>query len=396
MMASKHRIIVFLLAAAGLCGAVAAASYQAETTSALQDALVKLHRGQLSQAEADALILASRSDKSATRAWLVVASARQRLAKHEGAVRAYHNFLESCTSPQLRAYVTEQITECRARLAPPAKQSVAPSRRLTRADLTDLGTVGPRMLTETSEHFVVRARNARLVKLAVVEAEAALTRICGYILCGKAYPHSVTITIWADQKEYAAHARNAPEWAGGSFSIASDNGVITRRIDLTQCDGNGQFDVIMLDRVLPHEMCHLALQEFFGDAHCPLALNEGLAMLAETETDNARVILAGMALAADRDASLVDLFARQRHSMGDPAVFYAKSFTFIEFVRSRMTHHQFRAFLSHVKDGCAIGDAIQRAFCAPDDEQFMPALARAWQDRTVVQAQFLRALAKGK
>jgi len=395
-MVSRRLVIVYGVAVAGVCGLVAAGSYHAETTRGLQDALAKLHRGQLSQAEADALVLASRSDKSAPRAWLVVASARQRRGKYAAAARAYRNFLANCTSPRLRAYAGEQIVQCTADGSGPAPRRAAPSKRLTAADLAELATVEKQMRTETTEHFVVRARNARLAKLTAIEAEASLRRICGYILCGQAYPHSVAITVWADHKEYADHARDAPEWAGGSFTITSDNGVATRRIDLTQRDADGRFDTIMLDRVLPHEMCHLVVHEFFGDVECPLVLDEGLAMLAECETDNARVMLAGLVLAADREASLDDLFVRPRHTIGDPAVFYAKSFTFIEFLRNRMTPEQFRAFLSYVKGGCGIGDAIQRAICCPDSEQFIPALARAWQDRTVLQAQFLRALADRK
>jgi len=381
---------------ASMCGAVDPATYQAETTSALQDALLKLQRGQLLQAEADALVLASRSDRSAPRAWLVVAAARCQRDKHQAAIRAYRNFLDNCTSPRLRTYAARQIVRCEGKTAAPAKPRIAPSKRLKEADLAALSRVGPRMLTETSEHFIVRAKNAGVAKLMAAEAEESLRRICGYILCGQAYPHTVTITIWSDQKEYAAHAKNAPEWAGGSFAITSENGVASRRIDLTQLNDKGRFDTIMLDRVLPHEMCHLVVQEYFGDGRCPLVLNEGLAMLAESETDNARVMLAGMALAADGKVSLEDLFARQRYSMGDPAVFYAKSFTFLEFLRSRMTQEQFRRFLSHVKGGCSIGDAIQRALCAPSSERFMPALARAWQDRAVEQAHFLRALADRK
>ena len=395
-MASRRFVILYFVAVAGICGFVAAASYQAETTCSLQDTLAKLHRGQLPQAEADALVLASRSDKSAPRAWLVVATARQRLGKHKAAIRAYRDFLANCTSPQLRTFATEQIAECQGRLSGPTMRPAAPSTYLGPADLVELAKVGKQMLTETTEHFLVRARNARVAKLTAIEAEASLRRICGYILCGQAYPHSVTINVWADQKEYAANARNAPEWAGGSFTVTSDNGVLTRRIDLTQCDADGRFDPIMLDRVLPHEMCHLVTKEFFGDARCPLVLDEGLAMLAERDTDRARVLLAGVALAADRSASLDDLFTRQRATIGDPAVFYAKSFTFLEFIRNRMTQEQFRAFLSYVKDGCEIGDAIQRAICAPDREEFIPALARAWQDRAVIQAQFLRALADRK
>ena len=395
-MVSRRVILVGVLAMAGLCGAAESAAYQDETTRGLQDALLKLQRGQLSQAEADALVLASRSDRSAPRAWLVVAAARRQGGKYRGAIRAYRSFLDNCTSPRLRTYAASQIVHCQTQTAAPAEPRVAPSKRLTKADLAALARVGPRLLTQTSEHFIVRAKNAQVAKLMAAEAEASLRRICGYILCGQAYPHTVTITIWADQKEYAANAKNAPEWAGGSFAISSENGVASRRIDLTQLNEKGGFNTIMLDRVLPHEMCHLVVQEYFGDGRCPLVLNEGLAMLAESRTDNARVLLAGMALAADGKASLEDLFARQRYDMGDPAVFYAKSFTFLEFIRSRMTAKQFRRFLSHVKGGCSIGDAIQRALCVPSSEQFMPELARAWQDRSVEQAHFLRALVDRK
>ena len=395
-MASKRWVILFLVAVVGASAFVSAGSYQVETTRSIQDTLAKLHWGQLAQAEADALILASRSDKSVPRAWLVVASARQRRGNYRGAVRAYRNFQANSTSAQLQAYAADKIIECTARQSAPAKRHVAPSKRLGPPDLVELAKVDKEMLTETTSHFMVRARNARLAKLTAVEAEASLRRICGYILGGQDYPHSVVINVWADQKEYAAHARNAPEWAGGSFTVTSDNGVATRQIDLTQRNAEGQFDTIMLDRVLPHEMCHLVVQEFFGDARCPLVLDEGLAMLAESETDSDRVLLAGMALAADHNAALADLFARQRHNMGDPAVFYAKSFTFIEFIRNRMTHEQFRAFISYVKGGCAIADAIQRAIGAPDSEEFLPTLGRTWQDRTVLQAQFLRALADRK
>lgn len=395
-MASKRWVMLSLVAIAGAVAFASAGFYQAETTRSIQDALGKLHAGQLAQAEADALILASRSDKSAPRAWLVVASARQRRGSHEGAVRAYRNFLANCTSPQLRTYAANKIIECKARQSAPAKRPVAPSKRIEPAEMVELAKVGKEMLTETTSHFMVRARNRRVAKLTAAEAEASLRRICGYILGGQDYPHSVVINVWPDQKEYADHARNAPEWAGGSFTVTSDNGVATRRIDLTQRNADGRFDTIMLDRILPHEMCHLVVQELFGDAHCPLVLNEGLAMLAESETDSGRVLLAGMALGADRNVSLADLFARQRHNMDDPAVFYAKSFTFIEFIRNRMTHEQFRAFISYVKGGCAIGDAIQRAIGSPDSEQFLPTLGRTWQDRTVVQAHFLRALADRK
>jgi hypothetical protein len=213
------------------------------------------------------------------------------------------------------------------------------------------------------------------------------------ILGGRDDPHYVEINVWADQDDYIAHADDAPEWAGGNFSVQSRHGVTTRRIDLTQRDARGRFAVIMLDRVLPHEMCHLVVHEYFGDAACPLFLNEGLAMLAECEVDNQRVIVAGTTLAGGEPLSLRDLFARERHNMGEPGTFYAASFSFVEFLHSRMTEDQFTEFLAHVKDGCFVCDAIQRALCSPDTPTFPTDLESAWQSHAILQAQITRALA---
>ena len=161
---------------------------------------------------------------------------------------------------------------------------------------------------------------------------------------------------------------------------------------------NGQdvdIDVNMLDRILPHEICHLVLAERFGDAHCPLPLNEGLAMMAETTLHNDRIRLAAAALASHRKIPLRRLLAATRVQADDAAVFYAESHSLVSFLHARLTARQFRDLLANLKDGCPFGDALQRALYLPPDEDFLPRLADAWAAEAIRQGQFLKALDTG-
>ena len=392
-MADRRTILAAVLLVSPMANMAGPMLPDTDGTSGVQQALEHLRCGRHEQAERAALGLArEEGPRAVPEAWLIVATARQRGGKRKDAVLAYQRYLALCTSPVMRQYAMEQIRLCRSPGMEAAPRT-APSRELTPADLRALMRIRRRIQVESSEHFVVRARNSRVARLIAVEAEKALGRICRDVLAGQEFPHRVDIYVWSDRREYAAHAQNAPEWSGGNFSIVARNGLVTRRIDLIQLDRTGRFATVMLDRVLPHELCHLVLQEYFGDAACPLLIDEGLAMLAESgQMDNARFLLAGAALGARKHISLTALLARRRHEVKDPAVFYAKAFSFLEFLHSRMNREQFREFLAHVKDGCSVNEAIQRSLYLPLDGTFSAALARAWQDRSVRHAQYLRAL----
>ena len=170
------------------------------------------------------------------------------------------------------------------------------------------------------------------------------------------------------------------------------DGKHVRRIDLTQCDAKGRFDTTMIDRVLPHELCHLVLADYFGDAACPLLLEEGLATLAESTLDQRRVVQAGAVLAKPNHTSLEKLLRWQREDIRYPEQFYALAFSFVEFLRDLLTREQFADLLYHVKSGCHLTEALQRALYAPPDELFLPSLTAAWEDHAVADAQFIEAL----
>ena len=388
---SRISLVCLGLVSIGAWATIAVTARAPVAADGTQKALEHLSAGRHETAERLAEGLATRDSAPVRRAWLIVASARQRQGKYAAAVEAYQRFLRSCDRIEERRYVMRQIRTCRAAAAP-AEKTLPPSRSLTKEQMAELARVEEEFFTESSDHFLVRAKNRKLPKLLAREAERALTRICKVIMRGQEYPHTVSITVWPDRKQYLANAEDAPEWSGGSFRFTVKDGIVTRRIDLTQRDAEARFDTVMLDRVLPHEMCHLVVKEHFGDAVCPLFLNEGLAMLAESEVDPRRLILAGAALAGDAGIELPDLFIRGRPDVGDPGVFYAESFSFVSFLHARMGPEQFRSFLGHVKGGCTVADAIQRALYMPADTNFPRKLAAAWQRHAITDAQYIRAL----
>ena len=390
-MASRTAILATGMLAAGLTLAAGIGGFS--TTDRIQDALSALAENDPLRAEAVAAGVVGSERDGAWRAWMIVAAARQRQGRHRQALEAYRQFLALCRDPAERTYAIERIRKCRLAFAPPPRP-VPASKLLSRRRRAELAEVDSQQYTESTEHFVIRAYNGSLAKLVGSQAEVSLRRICRIILSGQDYPHAINLYVWPDVAEYRKHAVSAAEWSGGSFTLRHDaSGQTVRRIDLTQRDGDGGFDVVMLDRVLPHELCHLVLTELFGDARCPLALNEGLAMMAEAEVDNSRVLLAGAAVAGgDRKIALETLLLMDQCKAENAAVFYAEAFSLTCFLHCRLTPEQFRETLAHIKGGCTLEEAVQRALYVPYEEAFLERLARSWENEAVRQSQFLKAL----
>ncbi len=390
-MARNKAIAAVMLAGAALCASASVMTSPDNTAGEMQQALQSLRTGDFAQAESIATDLASRPEQPVNRAWVIVAAARQNLRQYASAARAYHLYLASCENENTRPFVMQQIQACKSAQSPAGPRQ-APSQRLTADERKQFAETAEETFTESSEHFVVKARNARLARVTADEAEIALRRICHSILGGQEYPQSVEVHVWADRQEYLAQTLDAQQWSGGSFSLQNVDGTLIRRIDLAQRDEKGEFSTSMLDRVLPHELCHLVLKEQFGDTACPLFLNEGLAMLAEAQIDPDRIALAGATLAGKNKISLEDMFVRQKYGQTDAPAFYAESLSFTLFLQSRLGRDQFRAFLDNVKSGCTVVDALQRALYIPHSDEFLPRLAETWEQNAIADVQFVRAL----
>lgn len=402
----------------------------------MQSALALLACGELAAAEAQARKLATDPAAPTPRAFLIAAVACQQQKRYDQAIQAYKDFLSGCSSESLRQYALEQIDMCKA-AADGVRAPALPSAALNDQDKFDLSEIGADECAESSQHFVVRSRNAKLSKLVASQAEKSLARICRDVLGGQEFAHNVDVYVWMDPKDFHANAKDAPEWASGSFSISVTSGVASRRIDLTQLDKDGAFSAAMLDSILPHELCHLVTKEYFGDAPYPLFLDEGLATTAQWQVDNDRFVLAGSAVSGKEKIPLEKLLLSTRADIGrlpkdagdkaaaargrpsgarssaaGPAagsaaladvsghgpqgtaasIFYAESLSFVQFLKDRLTDRQFSDFLDHVKSGCTIGDALERAMYLPHNEEFLPSVAKAWEEHAVQQAQVIRAL----
>jgi hypothetical protein len=290
--------------------------------------------------------------------------------------------------------VIDQLAQCESgvntSLRPPL-----PSAGLSLERRQALATVEEEAAIETTAHFIVRSRNAELSRLVAAEAEQALARIAALVMGGSEYPHSVTIEIWPSPSEYPPQLRglNDADGAVGTFQIAADpSGFMQRTVHLVQRDDDGRFDVTMLDRVLPHELCHLVLSEWFGDAPCPLYVQEGMAMLAEYGGQEARVLRVGTAVAHNKALPVQTLLIRETCPPDELDLFYAQSYCLLAYLQQRLTGGQFAQLLQQMKSGSSLREGLARALLVSDEERLMRQLEQAWQNDTLEQAQILSAL----
>lgn len=388
-MAGKAGMLV-VVAATGLLAL--AARGPSSPDGRLDQSLRALWAEQFSAAEELAQDLAQSDAPDGARAWVVVAAARQRQGRCDDAAEAYRQFLAVCQEEGEKRYALRQIELCQ-QSTQPAPAAEAPSRGLSADDLARLAEVQDQTSIETTEHFVVRAANPALAKLVARQSKLALAHICRDLLAEPDYPHSVEIYVWPDQSAFRANAPGrSNQWTGGAFTLRQEQFRTIRRIDLMQLDQDRKFDAAVIDRVLPHEMCHLVLVEFFGQAHCPLALSEGLAMAAEPLANKANIILAGAALAGPKKIDLHDMLAKQSCDDGDAAVFYAESYSLVNYLQGRLSRDQFKEMLLQLKAGCWLEEALQRAVCMPPEEGFLDQLGAAWENDAIRNAHFIQAL----
>jgi hypothetical protein len=264
----------------------------------------------------------------------------------------------------------------------------------------------------TSPHFRVHCANRELGDILAGQAELDLRRIRESLIVEKVdLPYIVDIHVWPDPQKYLAEAPHAStDSVGCASEVHTDDGPPTQRIDLLHRSDDNVFLTNLLQRVLPHEICHIVLREYMrqgrpqnsgdranGDP-CPLALHEGLAMLAENRTDEDRIRLAALAACANTETPLLQiqkLLSRQRYNQttdDKKAIFYAASYSFAEFLRGRLNDEQFGEFLAHVRRGCSVPVAIQRAMYLPHNKKFPKELAKAWKQYAILQGQILQTL----
>ncbi len=365
-----------------------------DDVAAVQQALDAYSRGQLADAATLSEQVASHPVTPNGRAWIIAASAYHARGEYADAADAYRAFLGVCRSPSDREFALGKLAECRQHPAKSTAAPTVPSELLTSKQIEELSEVTDRTCIESSAHFVVESHNPKLSKLLAEQAEQALRRITKVVMRGAEYPHSVRVKVFPTVKEYRANAKNSPEWSGGSFELTVDEtGFAQRAINLTQLDESGALNTDVFDRILPHELCHLVVTEWFGDAHSPLYLQEGMAMAAEYGDHSKRILLAGRDAGSGKALGLQELVATEKYDDGNVDLFYARAYSFVSYMHQRLTPKQFADTLANIKAGNPLRDALHKALYLPDSNAFMSQLEQSWQDDAIANAQYLTFLA---
>ena len=321
---------------------------------------VRLLRAGEIQGARDRFASAIDADPGDGRAYMYTAMCHEKLGQWAEAQKhweAYQALAEDSTAKQL---AVRRIRQCKA------KQLTQPSLPMSVASASsrELGRAGAECHTVRSRRFIVRARNAQLAELAGEHAERCLTQLCRTFMRGVAWPRVITIEIFRDHPEYL-RLSGMPAWSTGGFvyrPMGVDN--ITRRVYLVQLDQKGQFASDLLPEVLPHELTHLVLREYFGERPIPMALNEGLAMYMEAGNRADRYDWpAYQAAKGGKHFPLATLYAAYGYPKGRKRIwlFYSQSASATRFLVDSLGPAATAVMLEELKHGQTMQIALRKA-----------------------------------
>jgi hypothetical protein len=148
--------------------------------------------------------------------------------------------------------------------------------------------------------------------------------------------------IHSSLSTYSAATENRATSSGYSVTHSSRGRIVSQRIDLLK-DGSDT-----LNAVMPHELAHVLLSNYFVRRPLPLWAEEGLAVLAETpEIRNAHRKNLDTYARRGTLFSTQDIMGMREYPTGEQrGVFYAQSVSLVEFLISRRGTPQFMEFLS--------------------------------------------------
>ncbi len=379
----------------------------ASRMSPIHKAMVMLEENRFGMAERLATIALNdktNPSKDSHRAWLIIAMSRKGRGQYADAIKAYDEYLKNNLDSNQKKFAISQKQDC-SQLANQASSST--SEKISAKQLYDFSKIDPRSIRASSKHFIIHARNRKLAEFMAKRAEIELDRILQKLPLDKLgldKKRKVDLHIWPDEKQYKAATGNIAGHSGGMFT--PDKGKNKRlRIDLIQLDKNGHFSKTSIDHVLPHEICHILFHTYSSSGPAdertplPLSINEGLAMTMEQKIVNRRIMLAGSAMAGnDRTfIPLQKLLSTQNYSEIDNiSLFYAESYSFVQFLWQWMDASQMGEFLSQLRGGANVETSLQRAMLLPDSEDLLGQIEEKWRDYAVMQRDILKSLSKEK
>lgn len=296
------------------------------------------------------------------RAYYYAAMCGEKLGKWGEAVKCWEAYQALASAASARKLAAVHVRMCKAKQAA-AKPAQANAAKKEKIDYREFDKVELGFCTKRSERFIVRARNQALAQLASKKSEYYLDEIMYRFMRGRAWPRRTTITIYADHTEYVRKS-GMPPWSGGGFmyeQISIDS--VIRRVVLFQLDPKGKYRRNLLTEVLPHELTHLVLREYFGERRMPLALNEGLAMYMEEGTGEQSHSKMIKPAKQGKHMPFAKLYESTEYpkQWGKIGAFYAQSASATRFILSLLGRDGAATMLEEIKRGWPMKEALLTA-----------------------------------
>jgi hypothetical protein len=392
-------LTILALVSAPVSGAEKSRKNDKPRMSPLQQAMRWLEEKRFNLAERSALTaLRGKPSKKKNRAWLIVAMARKARGQYHRAVDAYDRYLKQAPKGVEKEFAASQKQQC---IEMSDYEGRNPYDRIEPKQQIGLSRIDRKPVVIKSAHFMIRARNELLAEFVAKQSEVELKRLLRLLPLGKLKIRDlIEIHIWPDEGRFkAATDDNGTEHSGGLFS-PHEGRKSRSRIDLMQLDEKGKLWETTLNHVLPHEICHILLHKFIdnikpgGGYPLPLAINEGLAMSCEHDVDNQRLLLAGTAAEGHNGTPGLNrlLSIKSYSEIEDMPLFYAESFSFVQFLRERLSFQQLEVMLRQLGRGADFETALRRALLLPDSEGLMEKLDKAWSDYAVFQKRIFESI----
>jgi len=220
------------------------------------------------------------------------------------------------------------------------------------------------------DHFIIYHENRNFANDISWKAEYNYKKILRHLGVATFHPwekndNKCIILIFRNQKEFL-DAVLVP------LNLKNEEEAMVARASLDWMGGMARKDenVLMIfegaegveDQILPHELTHLILREYFGKADIPLWLHEGMAQYEEEGRDYKKLV---MNIVRDEIFfALVDLFKMKSvpPSRAEIALFYAQSASVIDYMRTQLLQTQFSQFLRRLKDGRPTDEALKEVY----------------------------------
>ena len=374
-MTPTHKLIVALALAAGwlvLAALPARAADPLDTDPEYLAVAAMFSNGRYDSAVAGATELLKRYPRHA-RLLMLLGDACERQGQPAAAARSYRAVLAAKPDARLDAAAAEALARLTQQLGRAMRLE------LTAEQTAAMSVIYPDVTRKRTEHFDIAANNPVLTDLLAQRAERVLESVRRMVLGDQLFPHRVELTVYPNKAAFQKAQPPAQHWSGSGFLFAPQpDGTIRRAVLLYQVDEQNVFRASLFTRELPHELTHLVLREYFGQAACPVWLDEGLASLAEADSGAALADRMTELLTRLTAQPLADMIDQMALPADRPTSFYVQSASFTRFLHATLTDAQMMRFLAQIKDGQKPSVALQRALFLDNRPDWLTTIEDRW------------------